>query len=121
MRAPDFIRNRARQMRQEMTWPERSLWALLRRQRTGLRFRRQHPMGPFILDFYCPSAKLAIEVDGAGHDSVRDEKRTAWLAGEGIRVLRFTDADIEQRPVEVLAAIAQAAPPPPPKRRSPPP
>ena len=98
-------------MRQEMTWPERSLWALLRRQRTGLRFRRQHPMGPFILDFYCPSAKLAIEVDGAGHDSVRDKKRTAWLAGEGIRVLRFMDADIEQRPVEVLAAIAQAAPP----------
>jgi very-short-patch-repair endonuclease len=111
LRAPDFIRDRARELRKGMTRPERDLWAMLRRGVTGLRFRRQHPIGPFILDFYCPSVKLAVEVDGLGHDFSGDKKRTEWLAREGIRVLRFTDAEIEQRPAWVVAAIAQAAPP----------
>jgi very-short-patch-repair endonuclease len=93
-----------------MTQPEKALWAMLQRQ-AGPRFRRQHPNGPFVLDFYCPSAKLAVEVDGAGHNSERDAQRTAWLNREGIRVLRFTAEEIERRPAMVLAAIAQAAPP----------
>jgi very-short-patch-repair endonuclease len=109
MRAPDFIRGRAKDLRRGMTQPERALWALIRREATGLRFRRQHPVGPFILDFYCPSAKLAVEVDGLGHDDQRDEKRTAWLGREGIRMLRFIAEEIEERPAWVVAAIAQAA------------
>jgi very-short-patch-repair endonuclease len=94
-----------------MTQPEKTLWAMLRRGATGMRFRRQRPIGPFILDFYCAATKLAVEVDGKGHQGERDEQRTAWLAREGIRVLRFTDTEIEQRPAWVVATIAQAAPP----------
>jgi very-short-patch-repair endonuclease len=113
LRAPDFIRDRAREMRCAMTQPERSLWALLRRNDLGLHFRRQHPTGPYILDFYCVGASLAVEVDGPVHDDQqdRDERRTAWLAKQGIRVLRFTAAEVETQPAAVLAALARAAPP----------
>jgi very-short-patch-repair endonuclease len=113
LRAPDFIRERARDLRKGMTQPERTLWAMLRDKKIKLRFRRQYPVGPFVLDFYCPAAKLAVEVDGPMHDGqeARDRRRTDWLAREGIRVLRFTMADVEQRPAMVVAAIVQAAPP----------
>ena len=113
MRAPDFIRERARELRKGMTQPERMLWAMLKDKQHGLRFRRQHPVGPFVLDFYCPSVKLAVEVDGPVHEGqeARDQRRTDWLAREGIIVLRFSVADIERRPAMVVAKIAQAAPP----------
>jgi len=113
LRSPDFIRDRAKEMRRAPTQPERTLWALLRRNEFGLHFRRQHPIGPYILDFYCAAGKLAIEVDGPAHDDqqVRDQRRTAWLAKEGIRVLRFSAAEVETKPAAVLAAIARAAPP----------
>jgi very-short-patch-repair endonuclease len=96
-----------------MTQPERILWAMLRRNNIGLHFRREHPIGPFILDFYCAAAKLCVEVDGPVHDEQQgyDDRRTQWLTEEGIRVLRFTLAEVEQRPAYVLAMIAQAAPP----------
>jgi very-short-patch-repair endonuclease len=82
-----------------MTLPEVVLWDGLRQGRLGgLRFRRQHPMGFYILDFYCSSAHLAIEIDGAGHghpDQARhDETRDRWLASQGIHVLRFAAADV---------------------------
>ena len=112
MRAPDFIRDRAREARRSSTAPERLLWAMLRRNQLGVHFRREHPVGPFILDFYCASAKLGVEVDGPVHDGQedRDARRDAWLARkEGIRVLRFSVADVEQRPAWVVARIAQAA------------
>ena len=113
MRSPDFIRERARQMRRAQTQPERTLWSLLRRNELGLHFRRQHPIGPYILDFYCAAVRLAIEVDGPAHDDqqARDERRTAWLVNEGIRVLRLSAAEVEARPAAVLSAIARAAPP----------
>jgi very-short-patch-repair endonuclease len=113
MRAPHFIRDRAKDLRRGMTAPERLLWAMLRRNQLGLHFRRQHPVGPFILDFYCAAAKLCVEVDGPVHDEQedRDARRTAWLSKEGIRVLRFSIAELEQRPAWVVATIAQAAPP----------
>jgi very-short-patch-repair endonuclease len=100
-------------MRSAMTQPERTLWALLRRDDLGLHFRRQHPIGPYILDFYCAAAKLAVEVDGPVHDDQRerDQRRSAWLAGQGITVIRFTADDVENRSAFVLSAIAQAAPP----------
>jgi very-short-patch-repair endonuclease len=96
-----------------MTRPERTLWALLRRNQLGLHFRRQHPIGPFVLDFYCARAKLCVEIDGPVHadQPERDQRRTAWLAGEGIRVLRFTVEAVDGEPAAVLAAIARVAPP----------
>ena len=113
MRAPDITRGRAKDLRRRMSAPERLLWYMLKGDALGLHFRRQHPVGPFILDFYCASAKLGVEVDGPMHEETADydARRDAWLAREGIRVLRFTLADLEQRPAWVVAAIAQAAPP----------
>lgn len=89
----------ARRLRRTLTLPEVLLWAQLRgAQRDGLRFRRQHPVGPFVLDFYCPEAQLCVEVDGRAHDSAevaaRDLRRDRWLAQRGIRVLRIAASDI---------------------------
>ena len=114
LRSPDFIRDRAKMLRRTMTRPEQTLWALLRRNRQELHFRRQHPVGPFVLDFYCAAAKLCVEIDGPVHtDRIeKDARRTAGLwSKEQIRVLRFSTEEIETRPAAVLAAIAQAAPP----------
>ena len=76
-----------------MSLPEVALWAVLRRSTTGFRFRRQQAMGVYILDFYCPAARLAVELDGEAHASpeqVRhDLRRDAWLEGQGVQVLRF--------------------------------
>jgi very-short-patch-repair endonuclease len=72
----------------------------------------QHPIGPYVLDFYCASARLCVEIDGPSHadQSERDDRRTEWLVGQGIRVLRFSPNDLDARPAAVLRAIAQAAP-----------
>jgi very-short-patch-repair endonuclease len=98
-----------------MTSGEKTLWALLRKKVLGLHFRRQHPVGPYILDFYCAEARLCIEVDGPVHAerSDNDQRRTEWLAKECISVLRFSTSEVETRPAVVLATIAQAAPPSP--------
>jgi very-short-patch-repair endonuclease len=83
-----------------MTLPDVVLWrAALRRAAVGdLRFRRQHPIGPYILDFYCPKARLAVEVDGAAHDlpqqAAHDAQGAAWLREQGIRVLRVPAGDV---------------------------
>jgi very-short-patch-repair endonuclease len=73
----------ARAQRRSMSLPEVLLWQLLRRSPCGVRFRRQYAIGPFVADFYCPAAKLVIEIDGqahaAGNRGVRDEARDAWL------------------------------------------
>jgi very-short-patch-repair endonuclease len=104
MRSSILTAKRAKALRREMTEPEVMLWARLgRRLPEQPAFRRQHPIGPYILDFYCPLAKLAVEIDGAGHgeDAQRehDERRDAWLRSRGITVYRtsastvFEDAD----------------------------
>jgi very-short-patch-repair endonuclease len=113
VRSPDFIRQRAKSLRRAMTGPEKTLWFLLRRNALGWHFRRQHPIGPFILDFYCAPLKLCIEVDGPVHDDQadRDARRTAWLSKERITVLRFSADEVETRPATVIAAIARVAPP----------
>ncbi|WP_083811515.1 endonuclease domain-containing protein [Asticcacaulis biprosthecium] len=70
----------AKEMRRELTTPEFLLWDRLKhRDGDGIAFRRQHPKGPYILDFYCHKVKLYVEVDGALHDSDRDERRDRWL------------------------------------------
>ncbi|KQW81759.1 endonuclease domain-containing protein [Brevundimonas sp. Root1279] len=86
---------RAKAFRRDMSPPEVRLWERLRAGRLNrLKFRRQHPVGPYILDFYCADARLAIEVDGAVHDNpdqmAHDRRRTAWLGRtQGIRVVRL--------------------------------
>ena len=85
---------RARELRRTMSVPERKLWReLSNRQAGGLRFRRQHPLGIYIVDFVCLERKLIIEVDGGQHGEyeqmVHDQRRTEWLSNEGYRVIRF--------------------------------
>lgn len=89
---PEDIREWAREMRSHMTDAEALLWRLLRNRRiAGAKFRRQHPMGRYILDFYCHEKKLCVELDGGQHmeAAAYDQQRDAWLRGQGICVLRF--------------------------------
>ncbi|MBO9557946.1 MAG: DUF559 domain-containing protein [Caulobacter sp.] len=84
----------ARRLRKEMSLPEVKLWQAIRNgQVDGLKFRRQHPIGPFVLDFFCPAHKLAVEVDGQDHyfedRAERDLARDRWLARHGIMTLRI--------------------------------
>jgi very-short-patch-repair endonuclease len=104
-------------MRRDPTPAEGKLWHKLRNHRLGgLKFRRQMPVGPFIADFYCSSAKLVVELDGVSHmDSPTDERRDAWMAAREIRVLRFSNRDVLSNLEGVLIAIQQSAcgtPPP---------
>jgi very-short-patch-repair endonuclease len=99
-----------------MSLPEVILWDCLRGNRLdGLRFRRQHAVGGYILDFYCAAAKLAVELDGSHHDLpkqiVHDERRDRWLADQGIRTMRIAATDImdEQACEGILVMIAKAA------------
>ena len=97
-----------------LTPPEARLWNALRgRAVDGLRFRRQHPIGPFILDFYCVSARLAVEVDGAihtlGDNPARDDSRDLWLERHGITVLRIEARHVLDRLDAVLTEISCAA------------
>ena len=104
---------RARKMRREMTKPEVMLWQRLRGDPLGVRFRRQHPVGPFAVDFYCPAAKLAIEVDGIAHDMGDQPKfdtmRSEWLAEQGIEVMRIKAQDVLCNPGEVADSIVRLA------------
>jgi very-short-patch-repair endonuclease len=111
-----------------MSLPEVVLRQALRKgQLGGLRFHRQHPIGPYILDFYCASARLALEVDGLTHDDTNrlrhDRHRDTWLANRGVKVIRILAADVlrEDRLEGVIAAIVHAAAAPSGSRRSPPP
>ena len=89
---------RARALRRNMTLPEVVLWQHLRQRPGGLKFRRQHPAGPYVLDFYCEQARLCVEVAGAVHElgdlPARDERRDAWLAEAGIQTLRISAGDV---------------------------
>ena len=96
-----------------MTAPERLLWTMLKGDQLKLHFRRQHAVGPYILDFYCAKALLCVEVDGPVHAerTEHDRRRTECLNGQGIRVVLFSAAGVEGRPARVVASIAQAVAP----------
>jgi very-short-patch-repair endonuclease len=99
-------------LRGSQTDAERLLWRLLRnRQLLGLKFRRQQPVGPYILDFYCHDYKFCIELDGGQHytdqGQRRDGDRETFLQAEGIRTLRFSNLDVLQNIESVLLMIAQ--------------
>jgi len=105
---------RARVLRRSMSSPEALLWTGLRsRQLDGLKFRRQHPMGIYVIDFYCPEVKLAVEVDGIGHSHGQrpeaDRRRDAWFEDQGIRTLRIPAQDVFDGMSEVLHQIYVAA------------
>ena len=110
---PDAI-TRARRLRRDMTSQERKLWRALREVFPDIHFRKQVPLGPYFADFACHKAKLVGEVDGGQHGSaasqVRDAERTAYLASEGYRVLRFWNIEVDDNMDGVLAAIANALP-----------
>ena len=94
---PPLIRDTARRLRREQTEWEHNLWTRLRRrQLKGFKFRRQHPIGPFFADFFCPEAKLVIEIDGSQHgdELASDESRTEFLRDAGYKVLRFWNYEI---------------------------
>ena len=89
---------RARRLRRQMTLPEVLLWQQLRTRPGGFKFRHQHPVGPYVLDFFCHAARLAVEVDGVSHEMgnnpARDERRDRWLAELGILTFRVTASDV---------------------------
>ena len=110
LRKSDHAYAKARRLRRELSLPEALLWRELRRQAAGIKLRRQHPVGPFVIDFYCAAAKLGFEVDGAAHDMgdrpESDAEREAFLAEQGIRLVRIPARDVLKSPVDVAGGIA---------------
>ncbi|WP_231731185.1 endonuclease domain-containing protein [Sphingomonas sp. CCH10-B3] len=88
----------ARRLRRTMSLPEVLLWNHLRGKPLGLKFRKQHPVGDFVVDFYCAEKRLAVEIDGIAHDlgdrPARDDRREAWLHAQKIDVLRLSAVDV---------------------------
>jgi ATP-dependent helicase HrpA len=110
---PEILLTHARELRKNTTDAEQLLWNLLRdRQVFDSKFRRQHPLGSYILDFYCHEAKLAVELDGGQHGEdaqlKHDEKRSAWLKEQGVTVLRFWNNDALTNTEGVLQRIYEA-------------
>jgi len=101
-----------RELRSRLTPEESFLWTFLQhRQLAGRKFRRQHSVGPYILDFYCPAEKLAVELDGSTHDheaaQAYDAKRETFLSKLGIRTVRFQNSEVRKNIEGVLIAIEQ--------------
>jgi very-short-patch-repair endonuclease len=112
-RVSNTVRGRAKTLRHDMTDAKRIVWYGVRGHRLhGASFRRQTPIGPYIVDFVCHAAKLIIEVDGGQHFEAKqiahDERRRAYLAAQGYRVLRFSNLDVLKNKAGVLEAIAAA-------------
>ena len=109
MKATAASMQTARSQRRAMSLPERLLWRILRRTRGEVRFRRQHPIGPYVADFYCPAAKLVIEIDGVAHQSDergrRDDKRDRWMQTEGLEILRIAASDVLADPGAVADGL----------------
>ena len=103
----------ARKLRREMSLPEVLLWEQLRAGKQGMKFRRQHPVGQYIADFYCSAAKLVIEIDGEAHDRGdrpdRDIARDAAMRNTGYEVLRIAAADVLKDMEAVILTIRAAA------------
>src|SRR5215472_18236272 len=99
----------ARHLRRNMTDAEQRLWRALRELKGRNRFRRQHPVGAHIVDFACPAARLAIEVDGGQHAMMCevDDARNAEIADHGYRVIRFWNNDVMENPAGVLHIIRE--------------
>ena len=103
---------KARALRRAMSPEEVALWQILRTRPAGLKFRHQHPAGPYVLDFYCAAKKLAIEIGGNAHEMGynprRDERRDAWLLAKRYRVLRIVASELHGNAEGVLQYILNA-------------
>jgi very-short-patch-repair endonuclease len=114
MRAPSRIVGSAQKLRRKLTVPEARLWNRLRARLPGQPiFRRQHPIGPYVLDFYYAKAHLAIEIDGISHDMgeqpQHDEQRDAWLKKHGVTVMRIPASELSRNIDEAADAIVRLA------------
>lgn len=108
VRSPKYVIELAREMRVNLTTPEKILWEELKTKKLeGYRFRIQHPIHRYILDFYCHEKKLAIEIDGEIHKSRKDydEYRDEYLKSAGITTLRFKNEDVVSNLNYVLSEI----------------
>jgi len=97
-----------------MSLPEVLLWARLRHRQPDIpRCRRQHPVGPYVLDFYFAEARLGVEVDGYAHGTgdrpQRDARRDGWLRTQGVKVMRYAASDVLEDPDGIAASILDAA------------
>ena len=104
------LKQRARDLRKNSTDAERHLWYYLRANRFGFKFKRQVPIGTYIVDFVCFEKRLIIELDGGQHmdNQMYDAKRTDWLMTHGFKILRFWNNDIFEQTTSVLAVIRTA-------------
>jgi very-short-patch-repair endonuclease len=114
MRAPKETIANARRLRRNLSAPEAQLWSRLRKRAPGTPvFRRQHPIGPYVLDFFCARARLAIEIDGISHDMgdrpQRDIRRDAWLEAQGLTVLRIAAGELPGRLDAAVDGIVRMA------------
>nr|WP_315424794.1 DUF559 domain-containing protein [uncultured Pedobacter sp.] len=117
-----YLKEKRKELRNNLTPAEATMWMYLQNSRLdGKKFRRQHSVGNYILDFYCPSEKLAIEVDGSSHDDysaeIYDKERTDFLNSKGISVIRFENAEIfesEELIGEAIRTYFKKPPPTPP-------
>jgi len=102
MRSSSQTHGRARRLRRALSPPEVLIWVRLRSRDQGLSFRRQHPVGPYVADFYCAAAKLVVEIDGASHSEAaqeaHDARRDAYMLGLGLTVLRVPAAEVMADP-----------------------
>ena len=112
------MRMRARELRKQATPAEKILWEQLRNRRlNGIKFRRQHPLGKYIVDFYSPAHRLVVEIDGEFHryQADQDQSRTQELEDYGYRVIRFWNHEVEHKLMEVLERIVNYCSHPSPK------
>lgn len=102
----------AKALRRDMSLPEVMLWQIPRTKPEGIKFRRQHPLGPYVLDFYCTAAKLAFEIDGIAHDMgdrpKRDDIRDRFLESKGLRVVRIPATEVLKDVGEVANMIIRS-------------
>ncbi len=111
IRASIVVQDQAKELRRQETPAEQILWQALRgRQLAGFKFRRQHPLGRYIVDFCCPERQLIVELDGGIHDTriIEDTQRTQGLETWGYRLLRFRNEQIQEHLTEVLGEIRRA-------------
>jgi len=112
MTIPKHLLNRSRKLRKKQTPAENRLWSLLRnKQLGGYKFRRQHVLFSYIVDFYCHSGKLIVELDGPIHNSSSakeyDKKREGWLVANGYRIIRFKNGEVFENEQKVLDKILE--------------
>lgn len=112
MTVPKHLLKRSKNLRRNQTPAENKLWSLIRnKQIGGYKFRRQHVLFSYIVDFYCHSEKLIVELDGPIHNSTKareyDQKREAWLLANGYKIIRFKNAEIFENQEKVLQEILE--------------